>query len=212
MRIGGSSSMKQQVLQYNSLPKQVSRKDFNRYINPHLKKRYKGPKPKLSFYKIFNYILFVLHTGIQWNQLRTRRNELHWSNVYKWHHRWSQDGSYAALFSASVRHLKETDQLDVSVLHGDGSNTVVKKGGDDIGYSGHKHQKGEKELTIVENHGFVIGPICVKPVNRNDSIILPETLTELVTFTQPLDIQLVGSSLTLDSGFDSIENKSSSVS
>ena len=36
---------------YNGIPKQVSRKDFNRYILPHLKKRVKGPEPKLSFYK-----------------------------------------------------------------------------------------------------------------------------------------------------------------
>ena len=101
---------------YKRIPKQVSRKDFNRYILPHLSNRVKGPKPKLSFYKIFNYILYVLHTGIQWNQLRTRRNELHWSNVY---------GSYQNLFEASVIHLLDTDQLDTSRLHGDGSNTVV---------------------------------------------------------------------------------------
>ena len=113
---------------YNEIPKQVSRKDFNQYIKPHLKKRMKGPKPKLSFYKIFNYILYVLHTGIQWNQLKTRRNELHWSNVYKWHNRWSKDGSYQKLFEASVLHLKDTKQLDTSLLHGDGTNTVVKKG------------------------------------------------------------------------------------
>ena len=114
---------------YKGIPKQVLRKDFNRYILPHLSKRVKGPKPKLSFYKIFNYILYVLHTGIQWNQLRTRRNERHWSNVYKWHNRWSKDGSYEKLFEASVIHLLDTDQLDTSRLHGDGSNTVVKKGG-----------------------------------------------------------------------------------
>ncbi len=113
---------------YNEIPKQVSRKDFNQHIKPHLKKRMKGPKPKLSFYKIFNYILYVLHTGIQWDQLRTRRNELHWSNVYKWHNRWSKDGSYQRLFEASVIHLKDTAQLDTSLLHGDGTNTVVKKG------------------------------------------------------------------------------------
>ena len=113
---------------YNGIPKQVSRKDFNRYILPYLSKRVKGPKPKLSFYKIFNYILYVLHTGIQWDQLRTRRNELHWSNVYKWHNRWSKDGSYEKLFEACVIHLLDTDQLDTSRLHGDGSNTVVKKG------------------------------------------------------------------------------------
>lgn len=113
---------------YNEIPKQVSRKDFNKYINPHLRKRKKGPKPKLSFYKIFNYILYALHTGIQWNQLRTRRNEIHWTNIYKWHNRWSKDGSYEKLFSASIIHLKDTNQLDTSIIHGDGTNTVVKKG------------------------------------------------------------------------------------
>ena len=113
---------------YNRIPTKVSRKDFNRYIAPYLKRPKKGPQPKLSLYKIFNYILYVLHTGIQWHQLKTNRNELHYINVYKWHNRWSKDGSYHALFEASVMHLKDTDQLDTSVLHGDGSNTVVKKG------------------------------------------------------------------------------------
>ena len=84
---------------YNEIPKQVSRKDFNKYIRPYLTKPKKGPKPKLSLYKIFNYILYVLHTGIQWRQLRTRRNEIHWTNIYKWNNRWSKDGSYLKLFS-----------------------------------------------------------------------------------------------------------------
>jgi len=128
-------------LRYNEIPKQVSRKDFNKYINPHLRKPKKGPNPKLSLYKIFNYILFF-HTCIQWNQLKTRRNEIHWTNVYKWHNRWSnvvpptngrtEDGSYQKLFEASIIHLKDTDQLDTSIIHGDGSNTVVKKGGQEL--------------------------------------------------------------------------------
>lgn len=122
-----SKNNKQQRI-YNSIPKQVSIKDFNRHIKPYLKKRFKGKKTKLSSYKIFNYILYVLHTGMQWQQLRTRRNELHWTNVYKWHNRWSKDGSYQKLFEASIIHLKDTDQLDLSILHGDGSNTIVKKG------------------------------------------------------------------------------------
>lgn len=113
---------------YQRLPTKVSRKDFNRYIDPHLKRPKKGPKPKLSLYKIFNYILSVLHTGMQWEQLKTNRNELHYTNVYKWHNRWSKDGSYQALFEASILQLHQTDQLDTSVLHGDGSNTMVKKG------------------------------------------------------------------------------------
>ncbi len=113
---------------YNPLPTKVCRREFNRYLAPHLKKPTKGPKPKLSLYKIFNYLLYVLHTGIQWHQLKTKKNELHWTNVYKWHNRWSKDGSYQALFEASIIHLKDTEQLDVSIIHGDGSNMVVKKG------------------------------------------------------------------------------------
>lgn len=129
---------------YHRIPTKVSRKDFNRYIDSHLKRPKTGPKPKLSLYKIFNYILYVLHTGMQWHQLKINRNELHYTNVYKWHNRWSKDGSYHALFEASVIHLHHTDQLDTSVLHGDGSNTVVKKGGRGSATPAIRTRKGTK--------------------------------------------------------------------
>lgn len=110
------------------LPVQVRLIDFNKFILPHLSWAHRGPKRKLSYYQIFNYILYVLHTGCQWNQLPIRRKEIHWSNVYKWHYRWSKDGSYKNLFEGSVKLLLNDGQLDLSILHGDGSNTVAKKG------------------------------------------------------------------------------------
>jgi hypothetical protein len=67
--------------------------------------------------------------------------EIHYTSVYKKFACWSDDGSLTKAFENSVKHLSETDKLDTSVLNGDGSNTVAKKGGDGIGYSGHKHQK-----------------------------------------------------------------------
>ncbi len=82
-----------------------------------------------------------------------------------------------------------------------------KKGGTGIGYSGHKHQKGDKELTIVDNNGFVLGPITVKPVNQQDMVIFPESLTKLVIFTKQIGLELQNSSFTLDTGFDSRKNK-----
>ena len=51
---------KQIIDQFQTEFDHISRKDFNKYINPHLSKPKKVPKPKLSFYKIFNYILYVL--------------------------------------------------------------------------------------------------------------------------------------------------------
>ena len=59
----------------------------------------------------------------------------------------------------------------------------------------------------MDNHGFVVGPISVKPVNQQDTVILPETLTALVDFTHGIGIDLRGSALTWDAGFDSQDNK-----
>jgi len=113
---------------YNELPTKVSRKEFNKHISLYLSKGKRGPNPKISYYKIFNYILYVLHTGMQWDELKTYRNEIHWSNIYRHHNRWSKDGSYENLFLRSVKALHDNGELDLSILHGDGSNTVAKKG------------------------------------------------------------------------------------
>lgn len=117
-----------QDLNERKLPIKVTRKQFNKYINRFLSRGRRGPKPKISRCKTFNYILYVLHTGIQWNQLRTKRNEIHWSKVYKWHNRWSKDGSYKNLFESGIQELLLQNKLDLTILHGDGSNTLAKKG------------------------------------------------------------------------------------
>lgn len=59
----------------------------------------------------------------------------------------------------------------------------------------------------MDNHGFVVGPISVKPVNQQDTVILPETLIALVAFTEQIGIDRHGSAMTLDAGFDSQDNK-----
>lgn len=102
--------------------------DFNRYIKPSLRRPHRGPKPKVSYYKIFNYILYVLHTGIQWKQLPVSRKEISWQTVYHYHNRWSKDGSYRKLFESSLLTLDRKGMLDLSILHGDGTNIVAKKG------------------------------------------------------------------------------------
>ena len=40
----------------------------------------------------------------------------------------ADDGSLEKAFIASVKHLSDENKLDLSLLHGDGSNTVAKKG------------------------------------------------------------------------------------
>jgi hypothetical protein len=49
--------------------------------------------------------------------------------------------------------------------------------------------------------------LSVKPINQQDTVILPDTLTALVDFTNRIGIDLWGAALTLDDAFDSQANK-----
>ena len=113
---------------YNKLPRKVTQNEFNTFIKPCLSKGKRGMQPKISYYKIFNYILKVLRTGMQWDELEPHRKEISWQAVYRYHNRWSKDGSYRKLFEHSIITLDALGKLDLSILHGDGSNVVAKKG------------------------------------------------------------------------------------
>lgn len=112
---------------YNKLPRKVTQNEFNTFVKPCLTKA-KSRQPKISYYKIFNYILYVLKTGMQWDELRPDRKEISWQAVYYHHNKWSKDGSYRKLFENSVITLDALGKLDLTILHGDGSNVVAKKG------------------------------------------------------------------------------------
>ena len=76
-----------------------------------------------------------------------------------------------------------------------------------LGYSGHKHQKGEKNLAICDGNGNILAPMNVQPINYHDSSLFDESFTSLLEISQDLLLVLEGNYLTLDSGFDSVENR-----
>ena len=61
-------------------------------------------------------------------------------------------------------------------------------------------------MTLTDNHGFIIAPITIKPVNKQDTTILPEALSDFIAFSHRIGMDLSTSALTLDSGFDSKVN------
>src|SRR2546425_1402046 len=194
------------------IPVQLSAPEFTAFILPHLSMPKRGPKCKLGYHRVFNLILWVLYTGMQWKCLPVPTDAhgkpaIHYTTVYKVFARWSDDGSLEQAFIASVQHLADHHQLDLSVLHGDGTNTVAKKGGDGIGYSGHKHQKGEKVIAIIDNNGYVLVPLPVAPVNEADMVLLLEGLKGLKRVAKLTGLVLEGAYLNLDGGFDSKANR-----
>ncbi|MFH1546779.1 MAG: transposase [Patescibacteria group bacterium] len=109
------------------------KKDFEKYFLPHLTTFTRGFAPKTPLHKIFNYILYCLHTGCQWEQIpinkdKNGRPEIHYTNVFKRFQIWANDGSLTKCFVNSVKVLHQKKKLKIDNLHGDGSNTVAKKG------------------------------------------------------------------------------------
>src|SRR5467141_3731676 len=130
-------------------PVQLSAPEFEAFILPHLSMPKRGPKCKLGYYRVFNLILWVLYTGMQWKGLPIPQDAqgnpaIHYTTVYKVFAQWADDGSLWQAFIASVRHLVAEKRLDTSVLHGDGTNTVAKKGGMALGTRGINTRRARK--------------------------------------------------------------------
>jgi transposase len=115
------------------IPVQLSDSEFTAFILPHLSMPKRGPKCKLGYHRVFNLILWVLYTGMQWKCLPIPHDAqgkpaIHYTNIYKAFAKWADDGSLWQAFVASVWHLAVEKHLDTRILHGDGTNTVAKKG------------------------------------------------------------------------------------
>src|SRR5262245_46114015 len=131
------------------IPVQLSDSEFTAFILPYLSMPKRGPKCKLGYYRVFNLILWVLYTGMQWKCLPVPTDAhgkpaIHYTTVYKVFAKWADDGSLWQAFVASVRPLAAEKQHDLSVLHGDGTNTVAKKGGMALGSRGINTRRGTK--------------------------------------------------------------------
>ena len=131
------------------IPVQLSDSEFTAFILPHLSMPKRGPKCKLGYHRVFNLILWVLYTGMQWKSLPVPTDPIgkpaiHYTTVYKVFAKWADDGSLWQAFIASGRHLAAEKQLDISVLHGDGTNTVAKKRGMALVSRGINTRRGTK--------------------------------------------------------------------
>ena len=118
---------------WNWIPTKASPEFFSKFIFGHLTSGSRGPKRKLSDFKIFNYILKLLHTGCQWENLQIEKDvngdpEIHYTSVYKTFRMWEDDQCFEAIFTNTVKVLHDRGKLDTSIVHGDGTTTSAKKG------------------------------------------------------------------------------------
>ena len=148
---------------WQAIPTQLDLAAFEQFVLPHLSPGSRGPAPKLSLHKIFNYILKHMYLGCQWKELAIDKDgegsvEIHYTRIYRTWRRWVGNGFIDAIFAGSVSRLHQDGLLDTTVIHGDGTTTAAKKGGDNLGFSGHKKVKGDKVVAFCDRHCNVIAP------------------------------------------------------
>jgi transposase len=118
---------------YQSIPTCLTQDEFNEFVLEHLTDGSRGPRAKLPYFRLFNYILKLMHTGCQWEQIPIDKDasgmpEIHHTRIFRTFQRWHNDGCFKKIFAGSVNQLFKNRLLDTSVVHGDGSTTAAKKG------------------------------------------------------------------------------------
>ena len=194
------------------IPVQLSEPEFTAFILPHLSMPKRGPKCKLGYHRVFNLILWVLYTGMQWKGLPVPKDTngqpaIHYTTVYKVFAKWADDGSLQQAFMASVAHLSDEKQLDLRVLHGDGTNTVAKKGAMASATRATSTRRGKRSSPSRTTMAMCWLPSPSRPCNETDMVLLPEGLQAVKQVAKEVGLDLRGAYLNLDGGFDSARNR-----
>jgi transposase len=156
---------------------------------------------------VFNYILYRLYTGCQWDALPIAADPQHpdqkeiSSDAVAYHFRkWCRDGSLNQVWQNSIAAVREL--VDVAELNLDGSHTIAKKGGESVAYQGRKKAKTSNILPLTDKKGYVIASTTIVAGNHNDAFELKENLVQLFNDLKQQQINIKGAYFNADSAFD----------
>lgn len=78
-----------------------------------------------------------------------------------------------------------------------------------MGYSGHKHTKGDKIVAFCDRNCNVLAPFVTAPGNRNESVLLKAALQKLLSCVKTIGIDIAGSIISLDGIYNCRANRKS---
>lgn len=191
----------------STIPTILTEKAFDEHIRPYITVAKRGYESKIPLFRIFNYILYRLHTGCQWHRLPigavsagSEKKEISYHAVYYHFRKWSKDGSLEKVWVGSI--LTIYPDLDLSELNLDGSHAIAKKGGEAVAYQGRKKAKTTNILPMTEANGFIIASTGLIAGNHNDAFNLKPHLQEAFKFIKRLGLGIMGAYFNADKAFD----------
>ena len=154
----------------------------------------------------------MLYLGCQWKELPIAKDaegrpEIHYTRIYGAFRRWQVGGCFDIIFTVVVLRLHQSSLLDVTIIHGDGTTTAAKKGGDNIGFNGHKKIKGDKVVAFCDRNCNVIAPFVAAPGNHSEAPLLRAALPNVMRIARSVGLELHGTIVSLDGGYDCRQNR-----
>ncbi len=191
----------------STIPTSLTEKQFDQHIRPYISTEKCGFECQIPLYKVFNYILYRLHTGCQWHQLPIepdakdpRQKEISHYAVYYHFRKWSRDGSLEKVWQGSIMRIKA--DLNLSELNLDGSHVIAKKGGESVAYQGRKKAKTTNILPITDGQGFILASTGLIAGNHNDAYNLKPHLQAAFKLLKCLGLDFLGAFFNADKAFD----------
>ena len=191
----------------STIPTSLTEKQFDEHVRPYISVAKRGYECKIGLYKVFNYILYRLHTGCQWERLpigadqdEPRKKEISWHAIYYHFRKWSRDGSLENVWQGSIMSIAA--DLNLSELNLDGSHAIAKKGGEAVAYQGRKKAKTTNILPITDGEGFIIATTGLIAGNHNDAYHLKSHLQTAFKSMKRLGLTIQGAFFNADKAFD----------
>ncbi len=191
----------------STIPTNITQEQFDEYIRPYLKVAQRGYECKILLHKVFNYILYRLHTGCQWEQLPisklpndSEKKEISWQAVYYHWQKWNRAGCFERIWQQSITWIQ--DDLDCTHVNLDGSHTLAKKGGESVVYQHRKRAKTSNILPITDAKGYIVASTGLVAGNHHDSFNLKSNLQIAFKAMKQLGLCLTGTFFNADKAFD----------
>lgn len=148
-------------------------------------------RPRAGEREVFEAILFVLHTGIQWKHLpRTFPPK---STVHDYLKAWSQSDAFRRIFAAIISQLIEEGRVNLEECFVDATFAAAKGGGTAVGLT--RKGKGTKLQLVVDAKGVPLA-LSLDAASVGETAMVQQTLGFVEGDFQPK--RLIG-----DKGYDS---------
>jgi transposase len=147
-------------------------------------------RPRADARAVFEAILFILHTGIQWKYLPGTFPPK--STVHDYLSRWSRSEAFRKLFARVIRQLVQHRRIDLDECFIDATFAAAKSGGIEVGLT--RKGKGSKLQVVVDAQGVPLS-VSTASAGAGEPAMVQQTLAFMEPAVQPE--RLVG-----DKGYD----------